>query len=43
MREVEEGSDSNIGIVSDIREGEGEMKMIVESTRIGEAREEGGR
>ena len=40
-REVEEGTDSNTGIVYNIREGEEEMKMIVESTRILEGREEG--
>ena len=41
MREIEEGTNLDIEIVSDIREGEGEMKMIVESTRILEGREEG--
>ena len=39
--EVEEGTYLDTGIVSDIEEEEGEMKMIVESTRIGEGREEG--
>ena len=37
---VVEGTDLDIGIISDIEEGEGEMKMIVESARIGEEREE---
>ena len=37
---VVEGTYSDIGIVSDIREGEGEMKMIVESTKIREGGEE---
>ena len=40
-RVIVEGTDSDIRIVSDIREGEGEMKMIVESTKIGEGGEEG--
>ena len=31
---IVEGTDSDTKIVSNIREGEGEMKMIVESTKI---------
>ena len=38
---VVEGTDSDIGIVSDIREGEREIEMIVKSTKIGEGGEEG--
>ena len=38
---VVEGTDSDIGIVSDIGEGEGEIEMIVESTKIREGGEEG--
>ena len=40
-REVEEGTNLDIRIVSDIEEGVREMEMIMESTRIGEGREEG--
>ena len=36
-----EGTESDTEIVSDLREGDGEMKIIVESTKIGEGREEG--
>ena len=36
-----EGIDSDTEIVSDIEEGDGEIKIIVESTKIGEEREEG--
>ena len=39
-REVEKGTDSDTRIVSDIREGEGEMEIIVESTKIEEGGEE---
>ena len=38
---VIEDTESDTGIVSDLREGDGEMKIIVESTKIGEGREEG--
>ena len=40
MREVEEGTDSDTRIVFDIGEGEGEIKIIVESTKIRGGREE---
>ena len=40
---VVEGTDSNTGIVFDIEEGEGEMKMIMESTKIGGGEEEIGK
>ena len=36
-----ESIESDTRIVSDLREGDGEMKIIVESTKIGEGREEG--
>ena len=39
-RVIVEGTDSDIKIVSDIGEGEREMEMIVESTKIGEGGEE---
>ena len=35
-----EGTESDIGIMSDLREGDGEMKIIVESTKVREGREE---
>ena len=38
---IVKGIDSDTRIVSDIREGEGEMEMIVESTKIREGGEEG--
>ena len=43
MRVIVEGTDSDTGIVSDIGEGEGEMKMIVESTKIRREEEEIGK
>ena len=39
-RVVVESTNSDIGIVSDIGEGEGEIKMIMESTKIREGGEE---
>ena len=39
-RVIVEGTDSDIRIIFDIGEGEGEMKMIVESTKIREGGEE---
>ena len=39
-RVIVEGIDSDTEIVSDIREGEGEIEMIVESTKIREGGEE---
>ena len=39
-RVIVEGMDSDTGMVSAIGEGEGEMKIIVESTKIGEGGEE---
>ena len=45
MRKVEtrmvEDTKSNTGIVSDLGEGDGEIEIIVESTKIGEGREDG--
>ena len=41
IRVIVEGTNLDTRIVSDIEEGEREMKMIVESTRIKEGREEG--
>ena len=40
---IVEGIDLDIGIVFDIREGEGEMKIIVESTKIEGGEEEIGK
>ena len=40
IRVIVEGTNSDIGIVSNIREGEGEIEIIVESTKIGEGGEE---
>ena len=34
-----EGTESDTGIMSDLGEGDGEIKMITESTKIGEERE----
>ena len=39
--ELIEDTESDIGIVSDIREGDGEIEIIIESTKIGEGREKG--
>ena len=36
-----EGTESDTGIVSDLGEGDGEIEIIVESTKIREGREEG--
>ena len=36
--EVIEGTESDTGIMSDIGEGDGEIEMITESTKIGEER-----
>ena len=38
---VIEDTESDTGIVSDLREGDGEIKIIMESTKIGEGREKG--
>ena len=40
IRVIVEGMNSDTGMVSDIREGEGEMKIIVESIKIREGGEE---
>ena len=36
-----EGTESDIGIVSDLRKRDGEIEIIVELTKIREGREEG--
>ena len=36
-----EGTELDTRIVSDLREGDGEIEIIVESTKIGEEREKG--
>ena len=40
MKDVE-GIYSNTGIVSEIEEGDGEIEIMTESTKIGEGREKG--